>query len=410
MTPSVRTALVLRRYAGLDASQAAAVAGREAGAEIPASPDATDLRAVADGVPVFAPPDEQTLTGTRPPWRRRRGVLAVAGLVVLALVLGAWAVVAGTGPAELDEEATSVGLDPVDPQRSPNPAEVAWYADGVLHLANATYALPTLRDLAVLGAGAVYGDDTGRVVHLADDGSRTLLGTKDPVVPFATSDQLGWVAWVDPAGANPRLLVYDVGAGQVVGELDLPESRSGPQEEPDTSPVAIDQETVYFVTADGARAWRPTRDPGFVETIQPTRLLDVASANRVFQIGNEVILVDQPFIAEQVTMPGRGGELSADGNHVLTHAPADGELLVLDVRTGDRVDVRPPDDADVVDAVLAPAGSVTYLTIDPEGFASQEGSDSNPIQGELVTCALDDGACEVLATMVLDSEAPILAR
>ena len=116
----------------------------------------------------------------------------------------------------------AVRLDPVDPNRSGNPAEVAWYAEDVLHLAHATYVLPTLRDLAVLGAGAVYGDVDGRVVHLADDGTRTLLGTKDPTAPLAASDPLGWVAWVDPAGANPRLLVYDVGQADIIGELDLP--------------------------------------------------------------------------------------------------------------------------------------------------------------------------------------------
>ena len=120
-----------------------------------------------------------------------------------------------------------------------------------------------------MGAGAVYGDVDGRVVHLADDGTRTLLGTKDPTARFAASDQLGWVAWVDPAGANPRLLVYDVGQAAIIGELDLPASRSGPQEEPDTHPVAIDQQGVYFVTSEGARAWRPTRDPGFIEGIEP---------------------------------------------------------------------------------------------------------------------------------------------
>ena len=64
-----------------------------------------------------------------------------------------------------------------------------------------------------------------------------------------------------------------------------------------------------------------------------------------------------------------------------------------------------------MDAVLAPEGAITYITIDPDGFASQEGvNDSNPIRGELVTCRLDDGSCEALATLVLDSEAPILAR
>ena len=76
-------------------------------------------------------------------------------------------------------------------------------------------------------------------------------------MPFAASDDLGWVAWVDPAGENPRLLVYDVAQADIIGELDLPPSESGPQEEPDTRPIAIDQRIVYFVSSEGARAWQP---------------------------------------------------------------------------------------------------------------------------------------------------------
>lgn len=412
MTPPVRTALVLRRYAGLAASQVASVdalAGREAGEALPAEPDATTLRAIGEGVPVLAPPDEQSFTVARPPWRRRRGVLAVVGAVVLALVVGGWVVIA-TWPVEPAHDRAAVELDPVDPQRSPNPAEVAWYADDVLHLAHATYVLPTLRDLAALGAGAVYGDDRGRVVHLADDGVRTLLGTKDPAVPFATSDRLGWVAWVDPAGANPRLLVYDVGQAGIIGELDLPVSRSGPQEEPDTGPVAIDQETVYLTTADGTRAWRPTRDPSYVQLLDPPALVDVSSANRLYQLDDERIRLEQPFVTDDHDVPGRGGELSEDGNYAATRSPVDGSVLVYDVRTGGLLDVRPPDGLEVVDYVVAPAGAITYLAVDAGGFAEQEGNDSNPVRGELVTCRLDDGGCETLATVVLDSEAPILGR
>ena len=110
------------------------------------------------------------------------------------------------------------------------------------------------------------------------------------------------------------------------------------------------------------------------------------------------------------TVPGRGGELSEDGDHALTRSPVDGSVLVYDFDSGELLDVQPPDPLAVVDAVLAPEGAITYLTVDPDGFAAQEGSDSNPVQGELVTCRLDDGECESLASFVLDSEAPILAR
>lgn len=410
MTPAERTGLVLRRFAGLDPAQAVAVAGGEAGAALPPEPDATALRDAVVSIVVFVPDPGDLAVDAAPWWRRRWALVgAGAGVVALALALGG-----GTWWAERgadDGGRQAVGLPAVDPRRSPNPAEVAWYAEGILHLANSTYSLPTLRHLAVLGAGAVYGDDDGRVVHLADDGVRTLLGTKDPAAQLAASDQLGWVAWVDPAGANPRLLVYDIGQGDIIGELDLPDSRSGPQEGPDTHPVAIDQQTVYFVTADGTRAWRPTRDRGYVEQLEPPPLVDVSSANRMYQLDSERIRLDEPFVFDVHDVPGRGGELSTDGNHAWTHSPEDGSVLVYDVRTGARVDVRPPEGLAVADAVLTPEGAITYLTVDPDGFAIHEGSDSNPLRGGVVTCALDTGLCETLvASVVVHSDAPILAR
>ena len=111
-------------------------------------------------------------------------------------------------------------------------------------------------------------------------------------------------------------------------------------------------------------------------------------------------------------MPGRGGELSEDGHYVLTHNPADGAVRVYDVDLGRRSSTSSrPSRSRSWTRSSAPEGAITYITIDPDGFASQEGvNDSNPIRGELVTCRLDDGSCEALATIVLDSEAPILAR
>jgi hypothetical protein len=409
MPPEVRAGLVLRRFAALDQSQAVAVAGRDAGGPLPPLPDVATLRSMGDSLVVFAPPAEEELAAATASWWRRRGPVTVAGLVALALVLGGGTWWANRG-ADDASDSERFSLDTVAPSRTRNPAEVAWYAEDVLHLANATYVLPTLRDLAVLGAGAVYGDDDGRVVYLADDGTRTLLGTKDPVVPFAVSNKLGWVAWVDPAGANPRLLVYDIGQADIVGDLDLPASRSGPQDEPDTRPVAIDQEAVYFVTSEGSRAWRPIRDPGFVEEIDQAGLLDVSSATRMFQLDPTLVLLDQPFFNEAYPVRGRGGEMSEDGDFALTRSPEDGSVLVYDTRSGEPVDVAPPRPLDVVDVTLAPEGAITYLTVDPDAFDTQEGNDSHPIRGELVTCQLDDGACESLASFVLDSEAPILAR
>ena len=108
-------------------------------------------------------------------------------------------------------------------------------------------------------------------------------------------------------------------------------------------------------------------------------------------------------------MPGRGGELSEDGEFVLTHDPSDGDAAGLRRRAPVTSSTWSRRRSGSWTRVLAPEGAITYITIDPDGFASQEGvNDSNPIRGELVTCRLDDGSCEALATLVLDSEAPIL--
>ena len=409
LTPEVRAGLVLRRFAALDPAQAAAVAGRDAGGSLPPLPEAAELRAAGDSVVVLSLPDETLMLDPGPPDRRRRLVVAGAVLAAVAVLVG-WTVVA-TWPREGGPDDQIGGVERIEPIRARNPAEVAWYAEDILHLANATYVLPTLRDLAVLGAGAVYSDTEGRVVLLADDGTRTQIGNKNPQVPFVASDKLGWVAWIDPNRTVPHLLVYDVSRSTVIGDLELPRSEfEGDEQVMDTRPVAIDQETVYYVTAAGARRWDPLGPPGRIEAIEPSGLLDVAAARRVFQVDPETISLEQPVFDSAPQVPGRGGELSADGQYVWTHSPVDGSVLVYDFDSAERVDVRPPGDRTVADVVLAPLGSVTYLTVDPDGFATQEGSDSHPVKGELVTCSLRDGECESLATVVLDNEAPIFAR
>lgn len=411
MAPDVRATVVLRHYTGLDRGQAQAVVGRAAADDLPSIPDLAELvRAAAEDIPVLAPPDDQALDrAARVPRHRGRGVVTAAALVALGLGLAAWAVVADE-PAGRGAQEGADALGPVEPTWVRNPAEVAWYADGVLHLAKGTYPLPGLRDVAIVTPGVAYGDDEGRVVHLADDGTRTRLGTKDPAAPLVVSSGLGWISWVDPAGPNPRLLVYSLGRDEIIGELDLPASRSGPEEQPDTQPVAIERDAVYFVTAEGAGAWWPTRDGGSVEQIQPPRLLDVAAATTLSQIGAEVLAIDEPLEPRPTTIPGRGGELSEDGGLVLTRDPSSGDVVVYDVFEGKFADVRPPGDLAVADAVLAPERAITYFTLDPEGFAAREGSDSHPLQAQLVTCQVDNGTCAVLASVVVDSEAPVLAR
>lgn len=406
LTPEVRAGLVLRRYSSLDPAQAVAVAGRDAGGPLPNAPDGPALRSLAESVVVYAPPAEDELVATAA--ARRRRLLPVAGVLVAALVLGGgtwWANRSADGDSD---EPAAFGL--VEPKPARNAAEVAWYAEGVLHLTTATYRLSGVRQFAVLGAGAVYGDVDGNVVLLADDGTRDAIGTKDPQAPVIASDEDGQVAWVDPGGSVPRLLVYDLSQSRVITDLDLPPSATGPDEVSDTRPVAFDAEHVYYMASNGWGKIAPGQPEA--EETGTADLYDVSSSNRLYQLDDRQILLDQPFFNVTYTVPGRGGELSADGNYAFTRSPDDGSVLVYDTRSGEQVDINPPFALGVIDAVLSPPLAITYITQDPEGFAQQDGSDSNPVEGQIVTCRLgrfDFGECETPVTFVIQSEGPILA-
>ena len=91
---------------------------------------------------------------------------------------------------------------------------------GALHLANVTVEVPPsgrpIDHLAQINGGAVYGDDTGAVAFVGDDGKVTRIGTKAVDAPLVASDESGWVAWVDPRDESPRLVVYDLTAREVL--------------------------------------------------------------------------------------------------------------------------------------------------------------------------------------------------
>ena len=221
------------------------------------------MRALGESVPVYATPTDDELRAPRPPWWRRRGVLAAAGVVTLALVLGGWAVLADrAGRARPGRP----GRPRPGRRRTARTTRRRWRGTPRTSCTSRTRrtSCPRSATWRCWAPARSTATSTGGSSTSPTTGPGRCSAPRTRPRALAASDQLGWVAWVDPAGANPRLLVYDVGQAAIIGELDLPASRSGPQEEPDTHPVAIDQQTVYFVTTEGARAWRPTRDPGYV--------------------------------------------------------------------------------------------------------------------------------------------------
>ena len=143
-----------------------------------------------------------------------------------------------------------------------NPAPgVVWYADGQLHLDHTVLAVEGLKDMTRIGTGVVYGDDQGRVVYAADDGSREVLGHKNPEVPVAATDETGWAAWVETGGDQPKLVVKEATTGNDVASAVVD---AGAQV------VAVDGDTVYYVDVAGAHELHPGGDTA-IESVSPPR-------------------------------------------------------------------------------------------------------------------------------------------
>jgi hypothetical protein len=365
---------------------------RLAGEESPSGED--ELRELAEEMTVLAPP---TLDDVRAHESRRRRRATRRSLVVLVPVL---IVVAGltwwaTRPAEEDPRA---GLRPVPSERAENPADVAWYAEGRLHLEHVTLTLPGLRDLAQTGTGAVYGDARGRVVEVGEDGRRTLLGTKDPDIPLVGGAD-GWVAWVDRREETPRLRVYDAEAGEVVGARALNGPSAGL-----VRPLAIDDGTVFYTDPDGTRAFLPAEDEPRTDVVEPARLLDASSRARAYQLGADVIRVEQPFSGVAFDLAGTGAEISDDGGYTLTRAGVAQNgvqpVAIYRTRSGKELPSGIDDRFEVALAArLGPDGRVTYVvgkavTETAPGFVRAKPSG----QLELRSCDLDAAECRAVAT------------
>ena len=185
--------------------------------------------------------------------RRRRSVAGTtAALALVLLVVVAWQ---ATRPGGGTTAATRPVVTMIE-----NPADVAWWADGQLHLANVTVAVPlahhVVTDLVEINGGAVYGDDTGAVAFVGDDGEVTRIGTKTPAARLVASDESGWVAWVDPRGRSPELVVYDLTARGLLARRTLP--RPDPRLDgagAGNRPIALDRDELYYADPGRRLAW-----------------------------------------------------------------------------------------------------------------------------------------------------------
>lgn len=380
-----RDLLVLAAVAGLDEAQRAEVLDAPSA---PTPPGVAEVRRASEAIAVSAPPVAEVLADARSRRRRRQRLLAAGAAAALAVGGVAWVAVR--------EAIREEPLEPAEVTRSPNPVDVAWYADGVLHLDQVKVEVPALTDLSELNGGAVYADEDGVVAFVAADGERRRLGEKVVDAPLLASADEGWAAWMEPGGGS-RLVVYDVSAGREIFTYD-----GGGTE---VRPVAIDQGYVYFDTPSTSFAWSP--GPSSPEPLDRAGLRDVESATRVYQVGDRIDMV-QGLFSVSFQRPGTGALLSPGGTFVLTRpgdvAPGTPyRPLLYDTRSGKRMPLGLAPGEQVLDATFGDNYRLVYL-VAPEPGA---GSDALLV---LRTCDLDVVACSDVTPVTQAEDTPLLAH
>jgi hypothetical protein len=350
----------------------------------PRTPEAARQQA-AEELLVLAPP---TLDDVRHHERvRRRKVRRRAATYTVPLLLvgvGAGAYLATSGaPADEPEPVGPLRAAAITREENPVP-DVVWFADGRLHLAHTVLAVEALRDMTVLGNGVVYGDDEGRVIYAADDGSRGLLGHKDPDVPVAASDGSGLAAWYDPD--EEKVVVVEGATGNPVASIAV-------GDEPEV--VAVDADVVYVVGDNGSRALLPTGRTGEAP-VSPAGLLDVRSRVRAFQLDPRTIQVVQSAFTVEFDFAGVGADLSPDGGQVATMSPDDGSVLLYDARSGAELDGALEGGGELVAVTPRSRGVMAYVLREGDAL-------------ELRTCQLWGDECRALDVVEVDS-VPVLAR
>lgn len=367
------------------------------------NPSTGDLfREASAGIDVPPPPIGESMVLART-LRRRRHVrtATVLGVAAAVVAVGTWV---GARPDAAAE------LRPAVVTRAENPAPVAWWANGALHLEHVAIELPSVRDLAEVTGGAVYGDGQGRIVFVADDGARTTLGRKLPSAPLVVSDELGWVAWVDPGDGLPDLLVYDLTSRALLARQPLP-ADSAVSGAPDggSHPVAVDRKMVFYTTPDGDFAWSPP--DGEHQALGQDELLDVASATTVWQEGPGTIRIDQPVFNVSFLDEGEGAMLSADGTWVLSRTPVDGSTRLYDARSGDPVPTGLSAQDDAVAATFGERDEVVYVIAHRDDAPAADEFVRSSFSGhyEIRSCDLDLGTCITLFRFPRTGARPVLA-
>jgi hypothetical protein len=351
------------------------------------TPDAIREREARDLL-VLAPPDLGDLE--RHERERRQLMLRRAGLVAAALLLvavGAGAYLATTGEGTGDDD---IGNASVTREENPAPGFV-WYADGKVHLDHVVLGIDDVRDMSRIGNGVVYGDGEGRVVYAADDGSRTVLGHKDPDEPVVATDESGWAAWIDTGSEDPTLVVMEAATATLVRSFTV---------DADARAVAVDGNAVYYSDEGGSHVVpSPARD---VAPYGPAPVLDVRSRIRASQISKDAIEVVQSVFNAFYDAPGRGARLAPDGAFVVTRDPDTGAVVLYDNRSGNQLATGLADGDEVVAVSPAARLAIAYV-VRPTSATHEDDL-------ELRTCDLTKSLCLMAARIPDGGDPPVLAR
>lgn len=335
---------------------------------------------VAAGVPV--------LSGVpRTPLRSRSSRRLVVGAAVVALAAGLLlpALVPGERPAP------EPPLGDVSVGGRPNPAPVAWYAAGRVHLEGGTASVPDVVALVEMGAGVVYLDLEGRVVALAADGDRTLLGRAEEGPGLVGSAVRGRVAWVTD---DDVVEVADVAGAEVVERLEVEETDQ-------VELLRLVGPVVRWTEAGTEVAWDLDEDTTEREDPGQDRgvLVDLVGSTELRQLDDGRVAVDGPF-GGRVVVVGAGGEVSPSEEFVLTRSGEGGTgVRVFEAGTGEER-VSGTTGADIVlDARFTGADEITYLLADraalPDASGAGRVSGTGPL--EVRTCSVRTEVCVVHA-------------
>ena len=327
---NTRVTVVLHHLGELDTDQVAEVLGEprrevqrrlsEAALAlglVPLDPACHTAAAAIDVSPASVP---RVLARARAGRRRQWWMAAVAVLAVAAAAAVAYAVTLPEPSAAPD----ALEVTPVE-----NPVNVSWWVGGTLHMAHGTVRVPDVAQLVDTGIGVAYANDEGVVTTVTEEGVRQRVGTLAPGTPLLAQPSLRLISWLEPEGG--KVVVYDVTRGRETEDVDRAV---------DARLIGWDRERLYLHQegVDQTLALGPGNTLVDSRVAPPeggfgSVLLDVASGAEL-RLDSGVLSVVQPFFNVSRQVPGASGQLSRDGNYVLTHS-GDGHPAAYDARSGD---------------------------------------------------------------------------